>query len=66
MEWIIDQFLLQRCQKKHNEWVYDLEKKLVAKLLVFRERQNKVTSMLCYTHCTLDLYYWRDLYQKLT
>ena len=23
-EWIIDQFLLQGCQKKHNEWSYNI------------------------------------------
>ena len=37
VEWIISHFLLQKCQKKHNEWSYDILKEFIAKWLVSRK-----------------------------
>ena len=55
--------MFQRCQKKRNEWGYDIFKKF-AKWLTFRDRQsfkNLVTSLFW---SSLDSWYWWDLYKK--
>ena len=35
MEWLIDQFLLQRCQKKDHEWGYDIRNSFFSVLKYF-------------------------------